>query len=478
MKAYKITWADGGGNGMDLDYRFHLPHVNCTACGDTWGDGSVEYPAFNFDFLNKAEYNDDRKVSLEEFAGINARIARAIGRPIQLSPGACIGRPHGRAYRSTFDDFDWGRLGVPQISKRANEILATEGIRLLTAELDVKYRGKPITSHLAIQVESAPMLTGESLRRHALIIHCPICGSYYVNTGRPVCPPEGYQITAAAWPAGQHLVQMRDTGRVLASGEFMAAVEKYHLTGITFVECGDYVDEPAPPAGGAVLATGDVLSGPHPWPQGFELRRPPEAVSVAGLFKKALPMGSDPQADRATALQVARLLGSKVKPNRDVVIGEINCPFRIPLHTDLFWCFVRVSERTFQFLAQWRSKQPSVVFFVSLKAPADYMHATIRLARPSGALGVDVFGQPGCPDKHIESRLGSDQTRSILRKIDFGPIRRFEFSPVQMRVESSFASAALCADQALVFRELITVVYQGAMERSSRAPPPTTPPTP
>ena len=477
MKAYKIDWADGGRNGMVLDYRFHLPHVNCTACGDTWGDANVEYPAFNFDFLNKAEYNDDRRVSLEEFAGINARIARAIGRPIQLSPGACIGRPYGTAYRRTFDDFDWGRLGVPQISKRANERLVAEGIHLLTAELDVKYRGKPITSHLAIQVESVPMLTGASLRRHASIIHCPVCGSYYVNTGRPICPPEGYQINAAAWPAGQHLVQMTDTGRVLASGEFMAAVEKHHLTGITFVECGEYVDEPAPAAGGMVLATGGAQPGPHPWAQGLELRRPREVVSVAGLLKKALAKGSDPQAARAAALQVARLLGSKVKPNSEVVIGETYCPFRIPLHTDLFWCFVSVSEKAFQFSAQSRSKQPSVVFFVSLKVPADYMHATIRLAGASGAVGVDVFGQRGCPDEHGESPLASEQARSILQKIDFGPIRRFEFSPVQMRAESSFASPVLCADQALVFRELMTVVYQEAMERSRRVAPLATPST-
>ena len=227
-----------------------------------------------------------------------------------------------------------------------------------------------------------------------------------------------------------------------------------------------------------MLATGGARPGPHPWAQGLELRRPPEVVSVAGLLKKALPKGSDPQAARAAALQVARLLGSKVKPNREVVVGETYCPFRIPLHTDLFWCFLCVSENAFQFSARWRSKQPSVVFFVSLKAPANCMHATIRLAGASGVLGVDVFGQRGCLDEHSESWLASEQTRSILQKIDFGPIRRFEFSPVQMRAESSFASPVLCADQALVFRELITVVYQEAMERSRRAVPPSTSPTP
>jgi len=53
--------------------------------------------------------------------------------------------------------------------------------------------------------------------------------------------PEGYMIDRSARPAGQHLVKMQETSRVLASEALIQVVRKYKLTGITFEECGRYV---------------------------------------------------------------------------------------------------------------------------------------------------------------------------------------------------------------------------------------------
>lgn len=49
-----------------------------------WGNGSFEYPAFKFDFVNDKEFNHERVVSLEEFNTIGRRIQITAGRPIKI----------------------------------------------------------------------------------------------------------------------------------------------------------------------------------------------------------------------------------------------------------------------------------------------------------------------------------------------------------------------------------------------------------
>lgn len=242
MKAYKIEWADVKQRRMvDMTCRFNLPRVECPICcpeWKNWGDGLFEYPAFKFSFLNEQEFTDRRVLSLDEFSDIRLKIQNAAGRPVNIIPGASIGELSGTTISTKLEDFIWGRLIVPQISKRAKDILASESIDLFTTECSIQFRGRQLTSHLAVQVEPVPLMTEESLARHK-IFHCPRCGNFVSPSPRlsPIIS-EGYLIKKSNWPKDQHLVQMQETLHILASEKFIETVKRYKLSGITFEECG------------------------------------------------------------------------------------------------------------------------------------------------------------------------------------------------------------------------------------------------
>lgn len=219
----------------DLGYEYHLPQVKCPRCG-VWGLWSVEYPAFQFDFLNKREFRLERVVSLDEFDKIRQRFAEVCGRPVNLIPGGSIGRPIGRCTTARLNDFVWGRVCFPQVSKRARDLLRNGGVSITTAECDIRCRGRKINSHLAIHLEPLRLLDEEGLDRHGLTF-CDVCGGYNVRTDRPENPAP-WRVKRSVWPEGVHLALSEETSEILASPEFIRAVKHYKLTGLRFVEFG------------------------------------------------------------------------------------------------------------------------------------------------------------------------------------------------------------------------------------------------
>jgi hypothetical protein len=156
-------------------------------------------------------------------------------------PGASVGELSGNSFSRNLDDFVWGTIIYPQISKRASDLLVNEGVTLITAEALIRCRGRLLNSHLAVQAEPAVLLTDASLKAHK-ITNRPICGEY--KSPKPLDRPdmpEGYEIKHSQWPKDQHLVLIAETLDVLASPEFIEAVQKHGLKGIAFVEYGRYV---------------------------------------------------------------------------------------------------------------------------------------------------------------------------------------------------------------------------------------------
>ena len=247
MNVFKIGWAENTGTLVDLDCRYSLPRVECLVCRGkselkSWGNGYFQYASFKFEFLNKKEFNFERVLTVPEFEKVRVRIREAAGWPVVVIPGASIGELQGKTATRQLDDFVWGTLCVPQISKRARDILATDGVNLRTADASIRFRGKKIDSHVAVQVEIAPLLSEESLRRFT-IKHCPNCDDYdqqnhflkapggtrYVTD---ILVPEGYLVKRSAWPSGHHLVQSQETLDVFASEGFIASTKRHGLTGI------------------------------------------------------------------------------------------------------------------------------------------------------------------------------------------------------------------------------------------------------
>lgn len=240
MKAHRIHWADRRlSTIVDLGYRYSLPQVHCDLCRSTWGDGDFEYPTLRLPFLNERDFTYDRVITVAEFARVRKRICRATGRDALLVPGGSLGEPFGESITTRLQDFAWGRLCYPQISKRACELLLAEGIKLNTATVSIRCRGKKLDTHLALQVDPYVLLTTETLARHK-IIHCPRCGDYHHVCPRPRIG-EDYEVKRSCWPRGLDLVTSIETLHVLASEEFMETVKRHKLTGLAFVECGHYV---------------------------------------------------------------------------------------------------------------------------------------------------------------------------------------------------------------------------------------------
>ena len=125
---------------VDAALIFNLPQVRCHDCGETWGQNFYRFPAFKSDFLNKKDFNFDRVVTVNEFEQLRDRLSKAAGRPVPVYPGAAIGELCGDAGSPNLGDFEWGTIPMPLISKKARDILESEGIRLVTAECTIKYR--------------------------------------------------------------------------------------------------------------------------------------------------------------------------------------------------------------------------------------------------------------------------------------------------------------------------------------------------
>lgn len=243
MKAYRITFDRQFSDKVDAACEYQLPQLECRLCTPEWrgwGLSAVSYPGFQFSFLNGKEFNSDRYVTLDEFKEIRSRIWNAAGRRLVIVPGAGIGELQGTASSTRLEDFTWSRVGVPDISEKARDVLAEEGIDMLCAECSFRFRGKRLQTRLAVQVEPVQMLTKESLDRHR-IRYCPRC-EQFIEPPRPApVVREGYMFKRSEWPEGRHLVQVLETCQVLASDAFIMSVKKHGLTGIVFEECGQFI---------------------------------------------------------------------------------------------------------------------------------------------------------------------------------------------------------------------------------------------
>src|SRR6266536_1278332 len=139
---------------------------------------------------------------------------------------------------------------------------------------------------------------------------------------------------------------------------------------------------------------------------------------MADVLNKLLKKAFGEDVDEKVALQNARaladLLESKMVPNKKVILDELYFPYKISAHTNEYYCFVFVSDVSYCFTANRRSRTPCLAdFFVSLKATAPHMFANVRVPNVSKQLGVDVFRQCFCKGKDITTALSSKRMRDI-----------------------------------------------------------------
>src|SRR5690242_2160164 len=87
---------------------------------------------------------------------------------------------------------------------------------------------------------------------------------------------------------------------------------------------------------------------------------------------------------RRNAVELAKLLNSKVLSYRRIVIGEPRCIYRVPFHNENFWFKVLMSETDFVFTGQHRRCGAfTVPFLAALKQPDRNVGAAVYLSTMS-----------------------------------------------------------------------------------------------
>ena len=181
----------------------------------------------------------------------------------------------------------------------------------------------------------------------------------------------------------------------------------------------------------------------------------------------------DKEAARHLASDIGMLLGSKAVANSKVVVGEAFCPYKVPFHTEAFFCFVFVSDVSFSFTAKHRKSTAAIAdcaeFCVSLKHIVPYMGLRKQLASVSGALGIDVFTQKWTPEAEVESRLMQEPILAAFRRLDFSAFDELFVSQMMLSAKGEIKSAEHCAEQVRRMRELFDSIFRDAWDRHNSA---------
>lgn len=177
----------------------------------------------------------------------------------------------------------------------------------------------------------------------------------------------------------------------------------------------------------------------------------------------------DKNAARRLASEIGRLLGSKPVANSKVIVGEAFCPYKVPFHTDAFFCFVSVSDSSYSFRATHRKETPAIAdcaeFCISLKREVPHMGLGKQIGLVSNALGIDVFTQVWTPEAEVGRHLMQDHILLAFRRLDFSAFDELFVSQMMLSSKGALQSPDHCAEQIRRMRELFEIVFRDAWNR-------------
>lgn len=159
------------------------------------------------------------------------------------------------------------------------------------------------------------------------------------------------------------------------------------------------------------------------------------------------------------AKELARLLGGKVLPNKQAVIGERVRPWLIPLQSEEFDGAVLVDASTYAIeMKRQQELDPSAeenLFCVSFKKPLRNMLLTERVVSLSKVFGVDVYRQPFVEEEVVTRHLSFETTHASLQQVNFKLASKFLLSPLQLEFDARFKKPADAAQQVRLLRDLM-----------------------
>jgi len=120
---------------------------------------------------------------------------------------------------------------------------------------------------------------------------------------------------------------------------------------------------------------------------------------------------------RSNAALIAKALGSRVLANRQVVVGEPACPFRVPLHQESFWITAKIGASHYVIRANpKRGCAEFVTFGISVRSPWQAMGASLLLRSLSAEFGHELYGADSRRDLSAQLILEDATVEQLFRK--------------------------------------------------------------
>ena len=229
MRLFEIRPDDSSDYVVEANHRWGLPGVKCDACGATWSNVGVAYPAVDLSALpNANRYTNFRPVPWNEFEQLRAPILELLPKGAIAPPGTEFGPLVGRV-RGALPDLvwrdTWTLLSRPDVLSR----LSREGLEVprgVKAELE----GGPQRDLIELQLEPRATLAACCLPL-GVPAACSVCGR------RGIKRPRELVVERSSVPENLDFFRLSDlTTAILASEKAVKTLTELRLTGFHIAE--------------------------------------------------------------------------------------------------------------------------------------------------------------------------------------------------------------------------------------------------
>ena len=240
MNAYRML--DDGNERPEYSEEMttvSLPRVRCDVCKSVWG-GWVYHPSLKCSAKTLAAISAAKDpVSLEELDKLRKRIPCDDESLWDLPPGCELGVQlilmDGPL---CFPDFD-PLLHCTLVSEKALKILADNGIKVYSGEVKIlEYSSrKRVHGWRALDFPDMRVMTENAIRKCRLI-ECKRCGEV---RHADLKAWRNHELIKDRWPPSLGVARLVESGRKVASPEFIEVWKKHKLKGLRFERIGKWV---------------------------------------------------------------------------------------------------------------------------------------------------------------------------------------------------------------------------------------------
>ncbi len=225
--------------GIDGAWKYWVPDLFCDHCQTVYSDPYVEYPMDLPASMTCSFEGRTAKLTVPEFIEYAEALSRAAGIPMEVVPGAAVGRLSLSKCAAT-TDFAWATPWTPFIKRSAVSNLVARGVELRYGETYPS--GNEGEGSGYVTPLSVPKSLLDDATREALTVRrCGHCGQYRKKSIRSILCGDA-RLRCAAWPEAAHLVRLREhSSYIVVSEAFKAACLDIGCSGVEFEPIGTWV---------------------------------------------------------------------------------------------------------------------------------------------------------------------------------------------------------------------------------------------